>query len=113
MVYDEVAGFPLIDDLPPRDDGDVVAEPLSLVHVVGREQHGRPPCLEIADAGPQGQAHCRVESGCRLVENQQLRAIHHRECNSETPLEATRQVLYGYLGMRAQLEKGNELANTA
>ena len=55
-------------------DRDAVAQPLGFVHVV-RGQNDRPPgLLEVFDQIPQLATGLRIESGCRLVEEQQLRA---------------------------------------
>ena len=53
--------------------GDVVGEAVGLFEVLGREQHRRAVGDELGDQPPQvAAAAARVETGCRLVEEQHL-----------------------------------------
>ena len=60
------------DDLAVVHDGELVAEPLGLVHVVGGQQDRPPGFLELLDEIPQLAARLRIETGRRLVEEEQI-----------------------------------------
>jgi hypothetical protein len=57
-------------------DGDPVAQPFSLLHVVCGEQYGAALGLELLDQVPELAAGLGVETGGRLVEEEQLRIAH-------------------------------------
>ena len=56
------------------DDGDPVGEPVGLVQVLRRQQHGRPARDEPLDRVPEREPAARVEPRGRLVEEQHGRA---------------------------------------
>ena len=77
-------------DLRVHQDDDVVADPLEVGHDVGGEQHAEPllghRLHQHLQELPPGQ---RVETGDRLVENQQLRALRESQGQGELSPLAT------------------------
>ncbi len=61
------------DQLALADDRDAVGDPLHLVERVGRQQHGAPLVDRLAQQLLELGLHQRVETGGRLVEDEQLR----------------------------------------
>src|SRR5262245_43133388 len=84
MAADEARGAALADDPSAREHRDLVAEPLGFVHVVGRDQDRGPAAAEIADPLPQELADAGIETGRRLVEDEQSGAVHERQSDRET-----------------------------
>src|SRR5579862_3289570 len=72
MFGDEVSRRAARDDPPVVDDGDPVAQPLGLVHVVRREDNRSPRCAKALDDVPHLAARLRVEARGRLIEKEQL-----------------------------------------
>src|SRR5437879_13747946 len=68
---------------------------LSLVHVVGREEHGdRLTSLELVDVAPDVAARLRVEADGRLVEEEDSRRVEEAAGDLEAPLHAARERLH-------------------
>src|ERR1700692_920775 len=61
------------DDPPMVHDRYPIAQPFRLIHVVGCEYDGAPRLLQAIHHVPQVAARLRIQPGCRLVEEQQLR----------------------------------------
>src|SRR6266540_5916991 len=82
------------DDLAVVDNRDPVAQPVGLIHIVGRQEHS---CLVIA-AHPQDEAlhillGTRIEAGRRLVEQQQQRRGQQAARDRDLLLHPTRHML--------------------
>ncbi len=90
---DQLAGRAQRDDLPLVDDRDPVAEPLGLVHVMGREDDVRPPFAQVADHVPELAARLRVEARRRLVEEQELGVADQRRRDGQPLLLAAGKLL--------------------
>ena len=72
------------------DDRDAVRQPVGLVEVLRRQQHGGPVGDEVLDRLPQVQPAARVQPRGRLVEEQDRRAGHERGREVQAPAHATR-----------------------
>lgn len=59
-------GGSFCDDPAVFDDGEPVAQRVGFVEVVGRDQHGGPPCSQPAHFVPQVRPALRVETSGRL-----------------------------------------------
>ena len=70
----ELVGRAPRDDLAVVDHGDRVGQLVGLLQVLRRQQQRRALAHEAADDVPHAQAAARVETGRRLVEEQQPRA---------------------------------------
>ena len=64
-------------------DGDAVAQPLGLFHIVGGQEHRVAARAELADDVPQLAAGLGIEAGRRLIEEQQLGAADQRARDGE------------------------------
>ena len=70
------------------DDRDAIAEPLGFFHVVRRVDDGAAFAVQRLDALEDLVARLRIDADRRLVEQQQLRIVHHRRGQVEAPLHA-------------------------
>ena len=91
----------------------LVGEPVGLVEVLGREQHGRAAGDAALDRLPQAEPAARVEPGRRLVEEQHRRAEHERGREVEPPAHAAGVGLRGPLGGVGELEALEQLVARA
>ena len=66
---------------------------------------------QIADPAPQREPHGRVEPRGRLVQDEQLGAIHQCHGDRQAPFETAREALNRDIGMRAQLEEVHQLGD--
>ena len=73
------------DHRPVIDDHDAVAEHVGLVQVVRGQEHRGAPVPQAADVVPQAGPVLRVESGARLVQEQDLGLVHDAERHVEPP----------------------------
>jgi hypothetical protein len=73
-------------------DGDPVAQPLRLLHVVRRQEHRAAVRAEAADHVPQLPARLRIEPGRRLVEKEELRTRHQGARHREALLLPSREL---------------------
>ena len=87
------------DDLALIDHGDAVAEPLGLVHVMGGEQDGATPVLQVANDVPELAARLRVEPGGGLVEEEQLGVADQRDGHGKTLLLAAGELFHNALAL--------------
>src|SRR5947207_1310499 len=62
---------------PPRDDAQLLAQLLGLLHDVGREQDGLPATAQVEHRVLQDLGVHRIESRERLVENHEVRLVQH------------------------------------
>ena len=84
------------DELRAVYDGDPLAELVSLFHVVGGDENGDPLVVQVAhDIADEPRA-LDVEAGGRLVQEHDLRAVHHGHRNGEAPAQPEAQ-LDGFL----------------
>ena len=67
------------------DDHDAVAEHVGLVQVMRGQEHRGAPVPQAADVVPQAGPVLRVESGARLVQEQDLGLVHDAERHVEPP----------------------------
>ena len=77
----QLVGRPARDDGTVRHHRDVVGEPLGLLDVVRRHEHGRALRAQCVDQRPQLLAHLGVETHRRLVEQHELRGVHEPACD--------------------------------
>jgi hypothetical protein len=65
--------------LPGMHQRDAVAAG-GLVHEMRRDEDGDPePARQVAEQRPELVARQRIDAGCRLIENEQFRLVHHRD----------------------------------
>src|SRR5512138_156716 len=74
------------------DDGDAVAEPLGLIHVMRREEYRAARRFELLDEVPDLSARLGIEPRRRLVEEEQIRVAHDRTGDRQPLLLAARQL---------------------
>ena len=85
-------------------------QPIGLVEVVRRQQHGQPVVAgQRVDLGPQLAARLRVEAGRRLVEEQHGRPVHEAQRDVELALHPARPRAGQPVGGLAQPEPLKEL----
>ena len=106
----ELAGRALGDDLAAVDDGDAVGELVGLVEVLGREQHGRAGGDEDPHDLPHLVAAAGVETGGRLVEEQQLGGDDDAGGDVEPAAHAARVGAHEPVGGVGQPERVEQLA---
>src|SRR6266567_924955 len=110
----QLVGGALSQDAPVLDEGDLVAELLSLAHVVRGQDDGRPPlATEVGDLSPQADGDVRVEAQGRLVEEEDLGVIEQRLGEGEPLLETGGERVVLGLGVRPQLALLDELVDAA
>ncbi len=107
---DQVGGRAHRDHLALVDDGDPVAEPLGLVHVVRRQDRGPPPGAEVEDHVPELPPRLRVEPGRGLVEEQQLGVAHQGHRHGKPLLLAAGDLLDEGVGLRFERDPGQDVA---
>jgi hypothetical protein len=73
-------------------DGETVAEPLRLFHVVGRIQDGHSSRRELFDGGKNALAGLRIEPYRGLIEQEQLGLVDQSACKIESTLHPTGEV---------------------
>src|SRR3569832_2155084 len=66
------------------DDGESLAQRVSLFHVVRRQENGLSTLVVFTNDFPEQQTRLRIETGTRLVEKQHLRIVHHRARDRES-----------------------------
>src|SRR6185369_8106665 len=72
------------DVAPVIDNGETLAERVSLFHVVRRQEDRLAALVVFANDLPEQQTRLRIESGAWFVEKEHLRIVHHRACDRET-----------------------------
>ena len=72
----------------PVHDHEPVAQLFGLVHVVGREDERDAALLQPVQTVPERVPRLRIEPGCRLVEQHQLRIVDECPCDGQTALHA-------------------------
>src|SRR2546425_6474465 len=75
QILDQLSRRVERDDAALVDDRDAVAEDLGLVEVMGGEDDGRAAFLDAANQLPEVSASLRIESGRRLVEEENLGSV--------------------------------------
>ena len=90
------------DDLALVDDRDAVAEPLGLVHVVGRQHDGAAAVPQVADDFPELAAGLRVEPRRRLVEEEHLGIADQGDRDGQPLLLAAGELLDEGVGLALQ-----------
>ena len=91
MLRDQGAGRPLGDDPSLVHDHEPVTETFSLLHVVRRQDQRHALELEPLERGPDGVARLRVETGGRLIQDNEGWTVHQRPRNQETTAHPARQ----------------------
>ena len=109
MLLDQFARRTEGDDLALVHHHQPVAELLGLVHVVGREHQRDTALFEPVEAIPQHVAGLRVETGGRLVEQQQFGLVDQRPGDRDAPLHATGQRLDLAVGTVGELHELEQL----
>ena len=72
------------------DDADAVGQHVGLLQILRRQEHRHPVGRQPAHLIPQRGAALHVQSGRRLIQEQQARAVHEREAKVEPALHAAR-----------------------
>ena len=76
------------------DEDDLISKSVSLLQVLGREQHGHTLSNELAHGCPDHLAAAGVEARGRLVQDQQLRPGHEASREIDSSTLATREPFY-------------------
>src|SRR5262249_13001170 len=95
------------DHLPMIHDGDAVAQAFRFVHVVSRQQYGTALLTERPDDVPELPTRLRVEPGCRLVEEQELRIANQRAGDREALWLAAGELADPCFGFLFERDAGN------
>ena len=105
----EVAARALGDDAAVVDDGEALGELVGLVEVLRRQQHGGALADEHAHDVPDLVAAAWVESGRRLVEEQQVGGHDDAGRDVEAPAHAAGVVAHELVGGVGEAERGEQL----
>src|SRR5579884_34507 len=93
------------DDLALIHNGDMVAEPLCLFHVVGGVEDGCSLVAQFFDGVKDVLARLRVNAYRWLVHQQDMRLVDERNCHVEATLHAAREVLHGFFAPVIQIDE--------
>ncbi len=100
----QLVGGSVSDLVTSVNDDDVIGQPLGLLHVLGREQNRRSTSHELLDRPPHLNATTRVESGRRLVEEDDLGLCDEGCGEVEATPHASGVGLRGAIGSVLQIE---------
>src|SRR5690348_5311995 len=95
------------------DDGDAVAESLGFVHVVRGEENRAARGLEFLDEIPDLAARLRIESGRRLVEEEQIRITDDRARNRQPLLLTAGQFSDTTVALLVELHESDDVVDAA
>src|SRR5207245_9665083 len=79
VLVQQPAGRALGDDVTAIHDGDLIAQELRLLHVVGRQDDGLAARLDRLHQLPEITSRLRIESGGGLIEEQHRRIVDERD----------------------------------
>src|SRR5262249_31447650 len=79
------------DDLAVVDDRDAIAEPLGLLHVVGRVEQRDAPRLEVSDHLVDALARLRIDADSRFVQQQEPGEMDRAGGHVQPPFHASRE----------------------
>ena len=99
------------DDPAGRDHRDPVSEELSLIHVVGGEQHRHAERRQVLDHVPRLAAGRGVKAGGRLVEEQQFRVADQGNRDVQPPLLAAGQLAHPGAPLVLQADQADHLVH--
>ena len=102
------AGGPEADHPAVVDDGDPIAEPFGLLHVMRRQDNRPPRSLELLDEIPELAAGLRIESGGRLVEKQEVGIADQGNRQGEALFLPARQRHDARVALFLELDQGNQ-----
>ena len=105
----DVAG----DDATAGDHRDAVGQHLGLVEVVGREHDRGALVLQAGDEAPELAACLGVETGGRLVQEEQLRAADDAECDVEASALPAGEVAAAGLALLGEADPLDDLVGVA
>src|SRR4051794_30921467 len=94
VLGDELARRAFGNLAPVVDDCNSVAKTLGFIHEVRRQEKRPAFTREAAKPLPDEMPRLRIETRGRLVEKDELRIVHQRASERETPLHAAGQGLY-------------------
>ena len=94
---------------PPADQGDLLAESLGLLQVVGGEQDRRPLLVKAADVAPELVAQLDVDPGGRLVEDHQARLVQKRPGKEQAAAHPSGELRRAHVALRAKVEDVDHL----
>ena len=86
------------------NDGQALAKRVGFFHVVRGEQNGFAALVVLADDLPQKQARLRIETGAWLVEEENLRIVHHGARNRKPLHHAAGKTAHQLVGAVGQFE---------
>ena len=109
----ELVGGALGDHPAAVDHGDVVGQPVGLLHVLGGEQQGGAVADQLADDVPEREAAARVKAGGRLVQEQHLGPADQAGPEVEAAPHPARVGLDGAVGGVGELEPLQHLVGPA
>src|SRR5216684_9370198 len=94
------------------DDGQTLAQGISLFHVVRGQQDGLSPLVVFADDFPKKQAGLRVQPGTGLVEEKYLGVVHHGARDGEALHHAAGESANHLIGPVTEFEAIEQLVRT-
>ncbi len=92
------------DDTTVIDDSEALAEGVSFLHVVSREQNGFAAAVVLANDLPEKQARLRIQSRARLIKEKHQRIVHHGACDGESLHHAAGKSADDLVGAIGELE---------
>src|SRR5215212_7747109 len=87
----ELFAAPLGGDVATVYQCDLIAQRLGFLQVVGRQQDGHPPTVELPDIAPELVAQLHVHARRRLVQEKHLRIVDERPGKEHAPLQPARE----------------------
>ncbi len=101
------------DDAPVGEDGDPVGQVLGLVHVVGGQEDRLAELAEPGDDLPGGPAGRRIETGGRLVQEDDLGVADQGQGDIEAPALAAGQLRGERVRLLGQADQGDGVVDVA
>src|ERR1035438_9995982 len=90
-------------------NGDAIAEPLCLFHVMRSQNDGASDQLELIHQVPQMAASLRIEPSSRLIQKQQLGVAHQSTRHRQPLLLPSRESTHARLALLLELRRANRL----
>jgi len=113
MLLDQSTGRSFGDDATAVHHHEPVAQLLGFIHVVSRQHQGDAALLQAVEAVPQDVARLRIETGGRLVEQQQVGFAHQRAGDRESTFHPARQRVDPFVRSFGQLHELEQFAGAA
>ncbi len=109
VISNQPRGLSLGNDPPVIDNGDPVAEPLSLFHIMCGEHDGLPPTPHCLDQAPEVAPGLWIESSRRLVEEHQVGIVDQSDREQQPLALAARELACISVQDLGQIAESDEL----